>query len=366
MMSAGELLAKGRDGFDALPRRRKLQYAAVAGVTVATLGLIGYALRPIEPLPAPSAATAGSIITSTESVAAPSDPATDSSSEEAGPATDALYHEIGAALSARSWPRLDPSMDSVIDIDQLSPDLIACGGTAFPDPTACTWGSPTAAISIVVLGDSLALSYVDLLRDIALESGSQLRVHSEAMPGCMFVSDLIEYDDQAVVNACPARKQHAIDVINETKPQIVIISNSYGDKTIAGTDRSLTPTKWVDSMRQIIDQFRSSAQKVVFIAPPPADIDISDCYDGGTHTPDRCISRVSRQWRLMGAAEQNLAGSLEATWIDSRGWFCNDGKLCPSFVGSTPTKYDTEHMTPAYAQKISPAVVESLRESGVL
>ncbi len=363
MMSARErlleLLLREREIFGAVPRRRKLEYAAVAAVTVATLGLIGYGVRPHG---APAATSAAS----TESVAASAEPAAEPPGEQAGPATDALYHQIGAALSATAWPHLDPSIESVINFEQLPPDLIACGGTVFPDPTACTWGSPTAPTSVVVVGDSLALSYVGLLRDVAEESDGQLRVHSEAMPGCVFVNDLVAYDDQSVVDTCPARKQHAIDVINETKPQIVIISNSYGDKTIGGTDRGLIPTKWAVSMRRIVDQFRSSTQKIVFIAPPPADIDIGECYDAGARTPDHCVSRVTRQWRLMGAAEQTLASSLQATWIDSRGWFCNDGKLCPSFVDSTPTKYDAEHMTRAYAQLIRPAFVESLKASGVL
>jgi hypothetical protein len=67
----------------------------------------------------------------------------------------------------------------------------------------------------------------------------------------------------------------------------------------------------------------------------------------------------------MAEAEQNLAKSIGATWIDSRPWFCHEG-LCPSFVGSTPTKFDTSHMVAAYGLQIAPVIGESLREAGVL
>jgi hypothetical protein len=50
--------------------------------------------------------------------------------------------------------------------------------------------------------------------------------------------------------------------------------------------------------------------------------------------------------------------------MDSRPWFCSS-RLCPSFVGSTPTKHDEEHMSPPYGAKISPVIGEALHADGV-
>ena len=135
---------------------------------------------------------------------------------------------------------------------------------------------------------------------------------------------------------------------------------------VLGTNRKLTPREWAESMRQIVEKFRDSTKKIVFLAPPPADKNISDCYGTRSSTPADCISRVTSQWLSMAKAEQDLAESIGATWVDSRPWFCNERGLCPSFVGSTPTKHDEVHMTPAYGEKIYPVMEESLRQAGVI
>jgi hypothetical protein len=186
------------------------------------------------------------------------------------------------------------------------------------------------------------------------------------MLGCTFADDLIEGREEALVDTCVSRKQHAVDIINATKPDVVIISNSYGTKKIAGTNRLLTTDKWFKSLGQIVKKFNDSAGKIVFLSPPPADKNISDCYGRRGSRPADCISGVTQQWLTQAVPEQNLAASIGAEWVDSRPWFCGGGRLCPSFVGSTPTKADTVHFTPSYGHKISPVIAESFREAGLL
>jgi peptidoglycan/LPS O-acetylase OafA/YrhL len=284
--------------------------------------------------------------------------------QNTGPLTAALHDEIVAALEATEWPHLDPSMESVITSPGTGPDIAHCGQPTFPDATLCTWGSPSAPTRVVVVGDSVGLFYVGPLREIALNSEGQVQVHSEAMFGCAFVDDLIAYVDKSLLDACPARKQHAIDVINATRPDVVIISNTYTKKKVVGSDQNMTPGEWFESMRQIVGKFSGSTKKVVFMAPPPADKQISDCYGTRSSTPGDCISQVTNEWNSVAMFEQNLAKSIGGAWVDSRPWFCS-GRGCPSFVGSTPTKSDVVHMTPAYGQKIFRVIGESFRQAGV-
>jgi hypothetical protein len=68
----------------------------------------------------------------------------------------------------------------------------------------------------------------------------------------------------------------------------------------------------------------------------------------------------------MGAAEKQLADTIDGVWMDSRLWFCNPGGRCPSFVGTTPTKVDGTHMSQPYAAKIHPVIAEGLKTSGIL
>jgi peptidoglycan/LPS O-acetylase OafA/YrhL len=331
-------------------------FAAVAVLTLLVVALGTYAVRPgahEQGTPPPIAAAA-------------SDEAAPSGVEpEIGPLASALHDEIVAALKATQWPPLNPTIESVITGPDVAPDLAACGGEALPDTEACTWGSSSAPTRVVIVGDSIAVGYVEPLRAIALNSGGQIQVHTEAMVGCTFVDGSIVNPEWELDEACPVRKQHAIDVINATKPDVVIISNSYRAKHAVGSDENLTPGEWLQSMRQIVEKFNGSAKKIVSLAAPPADANINDCYGSRSSTPADCISRVTSLWLSMAGAEQDLAEAIGATWVDSRPWFCSGGRLCPSFVGSMPTKHDQEHMVGAYGQRISPVMAESFGEAGV-
>jgi hypothetical protein len=189
----------------------------------------------------------------------------------------------------------------------------------------------------------------------------------ESTPGCTFVDGSIVGGGEPWIDSCAGDKQHAIDVINELKPDVVIISNSYTSKHEVGSDSELSASDWHDAMRAFAQRFSGSTSKIVFMSPPPMDKKISDCYGVRSRTPADCISKVTRQWRSMAQAEQQLATSIGGTWIDSQPWFCGTGDLCPSFVGNTLTKTDEVHMTPTYGQRITPVIAESLEGSwGVL
>ncbi len=190
--------------------------------------------------------------------------ANDAAAPKAGPLELALNAEISEALKTKEWPGLEPSVESVISGPEADPEVRTnCGGTLFPDQALCRWGSKDAPPTLVVIvGDSVALSYAGPpLRRIALDSDNQIQVRAEAMPGCEFTDDLIAYDDQRLVDACTARKQHSIDVINAKQPAIVIIANSYGEKQVVGHDKPMTPREWFESMKRIVAKFKGSTKK---------------------------------------------------------------------------------------------------------
>jgi len=212
----------------------------------------------------------------------------------------------------------------------------------------------------MLVGDSIALSLGVSLRDIALNSGGRIQVRLEAQAGCHLT---VNYNDDMVgwkKDSCLARRQQTIDVINDTRPDVVLISNAYADNPqVAGQ------SQWADYRRQIVDQFKGSTKKLVWISAPPDQKIIADCYSTASSVPADCISKVTDQWLTVAQTEQMVAGSVGGIWIDSRPWYCSDG-MCPAFVGSTLTKLDRQHMSKAYAEKISPVIAESLAAAGVL
>lgn len=244
-------------------------------------------------------------------------------------------------------------------------EINECAGTSPPADQQCTWGSPSAPTRMVLVGDSVGMHYANSLRQLALNSGGQIQVHVEAMGGCPFTNVTVSTSDQDLIDACPVRKQHAIDYINANKPTVVIVSNQYSGYYRVGVDRKMTADEWIDSVRPMIDQIRGSTTKMVWLSAPPADKNIEECYGKRSSVPADCISRVTSQWRTMAETEQRLAESVGGLWVDSRPWFCSAEQLCPSFVGSTPTKHDTVHLTRAYEDKVYPVIGESLQAAGV-
>ncbi|WP_322544621.1 acyltransferase family protein [Rhodococcoides fascians] len=318
------------------------QVAGTGGLALFTVGLSAYALFPHVVVAPPAALS----------------PIADSSTEVAGPAQAALTDEIRNAIRVDSWPELAPSMDSVIAGPQVPEFASACGGTAIPDQSECTWGSPDAPRKIVVVGDSVALTYLAPLRVFAEGSGGQWQVQSQAMFGCTFVDYAIGNSDQSLVDACPTRKAHAINVINEQRPELVVITNTYEPRTQIGQPKSLSPNEWTAGMERMISQFDDNVGRVALLSPPPADIDIGDCYTPNS-VPAECIGNVTKQWTDIAGAEEKLAASHGGLFVDSRPWFCADG-YCPSFVSETPTKMDKVHMAPAFGDKIAAAFAETL------
>ncbi|MDR3662945.1 MAG: acyltransferase family protein [Mycobacterium sp.] len=337
--------------------RRPTQLAAIMAATLLTVALTAYTQRP-------DAYRHSVVLPDVLSAAASHDDAPIETI--ASPKANELHEEILAALRVTNWPQFDPSVEETIKDLTTPAEVHQCGAVLPEPPELCTWGSATAHTRAVVIGDSVALGYLGPLRQIALDSNGEFQVHSEAQYACYFIEQPISYKDQPFVDACARKKELAVDYINSTRPDIVIISHFAGPKRLVSTGEVLSPQDWADSLREFIDKFRSSTKKIVFIAPPPGGISIGECYGKHSSAPEDCISNVGEGWRAVANAERQLVQSIGGVWIDSQPWFCASGRLCPSFVGTTLTKHDIAHMTIAYGEKIRPVILESLTTSGVL
>ena len=334
--------------------QRSSRYATVAVLASLAVGLTAYAMGP----------TAHSTQTPPPVAAPPPGAPPPPTEANLGPLASALQQQITTALSASQWPQLEPSMESGMS-ETWPIEIIKC---SLPTPGSdqdCTWGSPSAPTRITLVGDSVGLHYANSLRELALNSGDQIQLHVEAMGGCPFTDDPMYTPDQTFLDACPARKQHAVDYINANKPTVVIISNQYEPYRRVGVEQAITPGEWFDSVHRMVEKIRGSTAKIVWLAAPPADVNIKDCYGSRSSVPADCLSRVTSQHLSMAGTEQRLAESVGGIWVDSRPWFCSEDGLCPSFVGSTPTKHDRVHTTRAFEEMIYPVMGESFRAAGV-
>lgn len=333
------------------------QHSRTTALTVLTLlavGLSAIALRPADPHYVPDERRA---------VYAAGTPV-----DSLGPLGSELQRMIASALQATQWPPLHPSMESVIDksAGTSEPEVARCGGPEVPDASSCTWGSATAPARVLLVGDSIALGYAAALRQLAIHT-DKITLQVEAMYFCAFVGLQLKTPDKSTDDACEGRKRHSIEVIRETKPDILMIANRNGVSAPLAGGGSVGKGDWSKAMQEIVQSVRSSVRKVVVVSAPPEVKKVSECY-GRASVPSDCVSEVNAggRWMMQAREDQDATDAVDGIWVDSQPWFCSRDGYCPAFVGSTPTRSDEAHMTPFYATMIYPVIAETLQNAGAL
>ncbi|WP_206491980.1 acyltransferase family protein [Rhodococcus sp. KRD162] len=321
-----------------------VRYAGLGALTLVTVAVAAFSLEPLDPPASPPARSATDTAVEADEVAA-----------SLGPAQSALAAEIDVAVNATEWPTLSPTMDDAITGAQAPGGIAECGLVDRPDAAQCTWGAPDAPKTIMVLGDSMAMSFVQPIKTFAEASGGEWKARSEAMFGCTFVDMDVRTPDADTSAACPERKAAAIAAVNEVKPDVVVITNLHTD---------IAAELWIPGVKRLTDQFAPNVGKILILAAPPNDKKPADCYTR-TSTPADCLSRVTDTWKARSRADRNLAYRVGGTYVDTRSLFCTPDNFCPSFVGTTPMKSDSAHMTIEYGAKVAQAFGELLDANGV-
>ena len=81
-------------------------------------------------------------------------------------------------------------------------------------------------------------------------------------------------------------------------------------------------------------------------------------------SPQDWNAPVSQTWQEFAAATATASATGDF-FISSLPFSCADG-VCPAFAGTVPTKYDTVHLTPAYAVQVAPAIRYALGTLGLM
>ena len=261
------------------------------------------------------------------------------------PLADALSAEVAIALQTTTWPELSPSMDETVGASPTPPEVSACGKSVVINEEKCTWGDPNASHTIVTVGSSLSLAYVAAIRD-AIGTNSGWRVISYGMFGCPFDTQETISGLTILPNGCSERPRDAVAAINRLQPDVVIFSGLFSAVGPAAEAANIDP-----------------AVKFVFMPGPPAEADIGLCYSKVSEPAD-CVTHVDERW---GNPERNMAASVSrpGTFIDTLAWFCFNDE-CPAFVGTSPMKVDKTHISPTFAAKIAPVMLEAFHLSGVI
>jgi hypothetical protein len=273
------------------------------------------------------------------------------------PAVADLQQKITDAVKAQSWPPLNPSMDAADQETEYPADLARCRNAADAD---CWFGADTAPHTMVLVGDSIAMSYLPAVIAFVNASNGQWKLLNQSLLGCTFVNaEEKSFSDEARAR-CTLRKPHAIDNINRLRPDVVLISNRYNQLVDANTQKPLTDLDYQSSVRDIINRFAGSAGKVALLTAPPYEKSPSECYRAD-RSPADCVWTLAQQYIDRISWDMSVAQSINGELIDTRPLFCTPSNYCPIFAGTTPMKADAAHISREYADLMSPAFTELLR-----
>ncbi|WP_426624134.1 acyltransferase family protein [Leifsonia sp. McL0607] len=298
------------------------------------------------------------------SQAAPTPGGTSEPGGGAGDALKTIQSELTTALSATSWPETNPSFDSIVAKYTRDEGTNACSNQVYPGVEQCTWGAADAPISAAIVGDSTSVAYVPLLRALADASNGQLKVTALGMYSCPFVDVSTLMAIPSFLEACPKRKEQAVENIIAMKPSVLIITNTYLTVDHHPEGGPVTLEEFGKGLDNYLQRISPSVGKIALVAPPMADKDIRECYSPRANPKD-CVSRIDETWKRRAAAEVKWAKAVpNAVWVDTRQLFCVDNS-CPAFAAGIPTKFDKVHLTEEYSRYVAAGMAELLAENGV-
>ncbi|MBM9461491.1 acyltransferase [Nocardioides sp. zg-536] len=329
------------------PRRRRAwgprPALAMIGVTATAL-----LVAVLVPAPGPVAGPPVAIPAPTAGAEAGREPPT---------AAESLRAELSAALAATEFPALTPPLDDVVE-QGINPELEPEAGCLNPadltDASRCRHGSGRR--QALVVGDSVAIAWLPALREAL---GPDWTVRGYALSNCPFAEVAVAVvEDPAGSQRCNEARDVLREQVRAARPDLLVASDSeLNIRRMADAPADLVGA-WRAAVVRTVDAVAAPSTEVVLLAPPPAG-----------HTPDGCITRfaepadcagsLSPAWAEKASAERAAASQTGATYVDTSGWFCVDGR-CPLFAGGTLVRWDIVHLTRQYAAKLAPVLAEAL------
>ncbi|KTR95385.1 hypothetical protein NS220_06215 [Microbacterium testaceum] len=275
----------------------------------------------------------------------------------------ALQGDLAAATTASAWPELHPSMDDAMRESSAANRAHDCFTPApLPDIGRCTWGSADAPRHLYLVGDSSAMAYAPAFAKLAEDSGGQWRVTAVGMYGCRFTDVLIESRDPAVTATCAQRKADVAAIIRSAPADLLVVSNAFTlARTIDGRD--LDAEALASAVSTEIAGW-APAGRTVYLSPPPHGADLGRCVSSVTG-PGACLAAVDDIWTDMQSAAEARAATTGDAAISALPFTCVD-RVCPAFAGNTPVRYDDIHITPAYAERLTPVLRAELVARGLI
>ncbi|MEV2240717.1 acyltransferase family protein [Micromonospora sp. NPDC049891] len=265
-----------------------------------------------------------------------------------------LAAQVRTALDAKDWPVLTPSLGELGAASFASGDGRGCR-PAVADGNECTVPTPRPPRLAVVVGDSIGTAWLPLVRS-TLEPAGWV-VQDLTFAGCPFLASDTVSPIEKITRSCPGHRRTVRAVIENRKPDLVIVSNAYQQRFVR-TGGTPFQVRWEEAARTAREEWLAAAGKVVALQPPPLGPDPKSCITR-LSAPRDCVSTLTAEYRSYAEVERRAWGGRKSWHIATTDWFCDSGQ-CPIFVGGVIVRRDGNHITAEYARKLTPLLGEVL------
>ena len=287
-------------------------------------------------------------------VEAPAEPATLLATRQAA---------ITAALANTAWPEATPAFDALSD-NSGAPEWVDdnCLSVSEKNAAGCVYGDPAAAKTAVLLGDSMAISYMPAIRAALEPLGYNVR--SLTMFSCPAVNISVAAKSASDASAAKCDAHHAwvYAEVARLSPDLVLMSSLAGSivRLASGNGGADALTEWQTATAATITALQESTDHVAVLSPPPASTPFAECKTL-TSVPTDCIYSPSNLYQKVVTAEQAAVEQLGdfAQYVNVVPWLCVDER-CPAFIDNTPVFFDGQHFVREASTQLGPLLAEAL------
>ena len=268
----------------------------------------------------------------------------------------ALQAEISQALDASSWPVLNPALDSLGSKGFEKVDSEGCS-PATPRGKDCNSLDAGTDKLAYIVGDSMGAAWAPTIRAALEPLGWE--VQTMTYVGCPFLDADTVAADETITASCEGHKELVRSIIDETQPELVVVSNLYNLTLANGLSGDEALSSWETAALTARGEWLSRAEKVVTLASPPAGQDPGVCITR-LAAPTDCTSSITPTWLAYAKVDERVSQQTGDLYLDKRSWFCATDQRCPVFVDDTIVRRDATHITAEYATKVAPLMAEAL------
>ncbi len=296
-------------------------------------------------------------------------PQTTSPAEKDLTAEEELAAKVGAATRANVWPDLKPTVDELTRsalAEEWSKDgCLGLEEKAMPDPRTnaqrCSYGAPDAPKTAVVLGDSVAISYVPGIRAALEPQGYKVLVYT--MQQCPAAKVSVLKLDKSPHPQCDTFRDWTWSKVAELHPDLLFMTSVHSPTLASGAEGPKFLEEWGAGYSDTFRALSGTAKRTVVLDPPPGGVALKDCATR-ISKPQDCKTTVTNRYldlQTIGRQKLDEVGNETMEFVATKNWFCTTSGDCPSFVGTTPVYADGSHLTAAYSASLGPLITEVLK-----